>query len=88
MTKKVFPTKAALRIKEGKKYNILNASNYSYHEVICSVFDFTCVMCKKWLRRRERRLHHKIPMILGGKNTIDNIVLLCKDCHKKVHSKD
>ena len=88
MLNKNNPTKAALRIKEGKKYNILNTTTYSYHEVICSVFNFTCVMCQKWLRRRERRLHHKISMRLGGKNTIDNIVLLCKDCHKKVHSKD
>lgn len=29
--------------------------------------------------------HHKIPLGWGGTNDDDNLVLLCEDCHKKIH---
>jgi len=30
--------------------------------------------------------HHIIPLVYGGLNTDENICLLCKDCHNKIHS--
>ena len=31
-------------------------------------------------------LHHIIPLKIGGKNDICNLVCLCANCHKRVHS--
>lgn len=31
------------------------------------------------------QLHHKIPRCYGGKNTADNLELLCKRCHDQSH---
>ena len=30
-------------------------------------------------------LHHIKPARFGGKNTEDNLMLLCKSCHRKWH---
>ena len=32
-------------------------------------------------------VHHKIPLEYGGSDTFDNLILLCKDCHKLRHKK-
>lgn len=29
--------------------------------------------------------HHKKPLVLGGTNDSDNIILVCHDCHKNEH---
>ena len=31
-------------------------------------------------------IHHIVPRHLGGSNTVDNLIGLCMNCHKKVHS--
>lgn len=40
--------------------------------------------------RATRRLqgHHKVPFWQGGSNKMDNLELLCIDCHGKEHGKD
>lgn len=30
--------------------------------------------------------HHKIPLSRGGSNQLDNLILLCKTCHKRTHN--
>lgn len=30
-------------------------------------------------------LHHVIPLSMGGTNNISNIVVLCDECHSKIH---
>ena len=30
-------------------------------------------------------IHHIVPISLGGSNNIGNLVLLCADCHHKIH---
>ena len=42
-----------------------------------------CSKCGKLVRRDELEAGHRIPLKDGGTNTIDNLVCLCKDCHKK-----
>jgi 5-methylcytosine-specific restriction endonuclease McrA len=33
-------------------------------------------------------IHHIIPVIKGGETTIDNLILLCKECHLERHNLD
>jgi 5-methylcytosine-specific restriction endonuclease McrA len=35
---------------------------------------------------RKLHVHHIIPIKMGGNNTLDNLITLCEDCHKKEHS--
>lgn len=30
-------------------------------------------------------VHHVIPLCKGGRDEFDNLMLLCKECHKEVH---
>ncbi|MFH0831961.1 MAG: HNH endonuclease [archaeon] len=44
--------------------------------------NFTCRKCKiqdKTLRILEA--HHIVPICMGGKDEIDNLITLCNDCH-------
>jgi hypothetical protein len=36
---------------------------------------------------RKLHAHHIIPIKKGGDNTLDNLITLCEDCHKKEHSR-
>lgn len=42
-----------------------------------------CIVCPFY----ALELHHKIPLFLGGAEfDKDNLVLLCRSCHKKAHT--
>ncbi len=41
----------------------------------------SCVSCKE---KAEAR-HHIVPLINGGTNTSENIVILCNKCHAMIH---
>lgn len=43
--------------------------------------DEHCVICNK----RGEHVHHIKPRSQGGKNNEDNLVLLCRRCHKGIH---
>jgi len=43
-----------------------------------------CETCKS---TKSLNAHHIIPRKDGGKHTLKNIIILCEDCHKKVHTK-
>ncbi len=54
---------------------------------------------RPFIRRRDKRtcrrcgcfgveVHHIIPIKNGGVDTPENLVLLCKGCHRAVHRKD
>lgn len=43
----------------------------------CTFKDFT-----------EPEYHHKERYINGGKTSLDNIMVICIDCHKKIHGKE
>ena len=32
-------------------------------------------------------LHHIIPRELGGNNSSNNALIICRDCHSKIHNK-
>ena len=42
----------------------------------------TCQMCKK--SNVSMEVHHIVPKRLNGSNSIHNLIILCKSCHKKV----
>lgn len=42
-----------------------------------------CSECNKEFELKDMDLHHKISVSFGGKETEDNLTLLCKECHKK-----
>jgi 5-methylcytosine-specific restriction endonuclease McrA len=45
-----------------------------------------CTNCgRKGGRRVELHAHHVIPLSRGGTNTLDNLVTLCRDCHRLAH---
>lgn len=44
-----------------------------------------CVICG-WDEATCDR-HHIVPTSKGGKDTLDNVVILCPNCHRKVHVK-
>lgn len=49
----------------------------------------TCEKCGGKIRRKKGEhngsIHHRWPRRLGGTNTVHNLVLLCIECHVKIH---
>jgi hypothetical protein len=45
--------------------------------------EHTCCNCKS----EATQVHHIVPLILGGNDTLGNLVSLCDGCHAKVHGK-
>jgi 5-methylcytosine-specific restriction endonuclease McrA len=43
--------------------------------------DKWCVLCGE----KGEEIHHVVYKNDGGSDTPDNLVLLCKDCHKAIH---
>lgn len=64
-----------------------NSNRYSFSEFekqsICSAYNYKCNVCGTDLVDREFDIDHKIPIANGGKNSIENLQPLCKNCHKK-----
>lgn len=50
-----------------------------------SKFKNQCQSCHAALNEKTVRLHHILPLGLGGKDRIENITILCEKCHRKVH---
>ena len=50
--------------------------------------NFTCQGCGAIFKNDASfDIHHIIPVSRGGKNELDNLILLCKDCHMRLHGK-
>jgi 5-methylcytosine-specific restriction endonuclease McrA len=45
----------------------------------------TCYICGQ--KKEFMEIHHKKPLGNGGTNLLDNCVLLCSDCHFRLHKK-
>lgn len=45
-----------------------------------------CPLCTRQIPRELESRHHLVPKLKGGKTSSDNIVILCRPCHDKVHA--
>ena len=43
-----------------------------------------CAVCGRWVENGHKP-HHVIPKSHGGGDTLENLVLLCDNCHYEVH---
>lgn len=57
----------------------------SLKKYIITTDGFYCSKCQKNLNKIEHHLHHIIPIYQYGTNDINNLVLLCRNCHQKQH---
>lgn len=56
-----------------------NKQKFTKFPIAMAQICYCCAKNKAVLR------HHVIPLANGGRNRENNIVLLCKDCHEKIH---
>lgn len=47
--------------------------------------DFVCRLCFNKTEIINCQVHHIVPVSNGGKDDIENLILLCASCHTKVH---
>jgi len=43
-------------------------------------------ICERCGSSENLIVHHKVSIICRGTHDIENLVVLCKDCHKRIHS--
>ncbi|MGA1846219.1 RNA-guided endonuclease IscB [Deferribacter abyssi] len=47
----------------------------------------TCRLCKNKTKNKVLEVHHLIPRNKGGTDKPDNLITLCRTCHKLIHEK-
>ena len=65
-----------------------SVTNFTNEEIVQKLKkqSYRCIYCNIDISDRFHR-DHKIPIALGGDNSINNIDLLCQDCNKRKHTK-
>lgn len=66
----------------GKSWNRLRHVIFNRDHYICQ----RCgIKCDKSTKNRYPNCHHIVPIGMGGTNKYDNLITLCRTCHKKLH---
>ena len=76
-----------LKFEKIKHWGYQKGFNYGFSsrkEAILNRDNYTCQICKAKNTRLE--VHHIIYRSNGGTDDENNLITLCKDCHKKIHS--
>jgi 5-methylcytosine-specific restriction endonuclease McrA len=63
------------------KRNIRRSLDQRTKELMKSVFENTCAICGKVSDHTE--IDHIIPLWNGGTDEVDNLQVVCYECHKK-----
>jgi hypothetical protein len=66
----------------GKAYQQSNRMDENLRIATLMRDGYQCTQCKE---KKSLDAHHIIWREDGGKDTIENLITLCKQCHKKVH---
>jgi len=43
-----------------------------------------CRICRQWTRTAHH--HHIVYRSRGGKDSVDNLIRICPDCHRAIHA--
>lgn len=73
------------RVRPAPDRNFVYATKASWTPAVKRVLGTSCQRCH-W-NEAECDCHHIIPRSQGGKNTINNAVVLCPNCHRVTHAK-
>ena len=87
LEKAKFDTHAISSGKKLKAWEYQKGEMYGYENVKAYVRErdqYKCRMCKK--KNVKLEVHHILERTNGGTNRPDNLITLCVECHKKVHS--
>lgn len=75
------------KIRESKRRaRLLGKGSFSLEEwnSLCSKYDNRCLCCGEL---KMLTIDHVVPVVMGGRNTIDNIQPLCMACNSRKHDK-
>ena len=64
----------------GPRYNFQNIADY-----VRNRDSYKCRLCKKNVATVPNEVHHIVWSSKGGADSPDNLILLCKGCHEKIH---
>jgi hypothetical protein len=65
-------------------YSTKNSHTY-WQRFLNKKYNHTCQICG-W-NKTVCDIHHKVPLVKGGKNTEENLILVCPNCHRLIHKK-
>lgn len=70
-----------------KQLDLFRINSEQYIERLRFIYRYehTCQYCKKIKREIDLHVHHIQPKKYGGDNGDNNLLLLCKTCHAKIH---
>jgi|SRR5215510_4836418 len=55
-------------------------------ELVLSRDKYTCQQCKTKLAKNKLDVHHIIPIRSGGSDKLDNLITLCRKCHRQLEN--
>ena len=73
-----------------RHYGYQKGPNYGFENTKAMVLNrdrYTCQHCKGKSKCSQLEVHHIVYRSNGGSDNADNLITLCRTCHKKVHAK-
>jgi 5-methylcytosine-specific restriction endonuclease McrA len=67
-----------------KYRNSLEITKPLIREYFLERANFKCEKCGAE-NNHNLEIHHTLPIYKGGNNNIDNLIVLCRNCHKEIH---